>query len=134
MVNKKFKIGSTFEDQNYPWGCSQVNNDTETDGAYGSSSHWITKEDIEHLLNGGILMIEDGEYEHYFKMRKDDNSNLVENMECNHNPEDECKCICHGRILMHDHACCSVCLKCGFRTRCSCKQCKPDNSNLFGEK
>lgn len=67
----KFKIGNAFKDQDYVHGCDQVNDDTETYGAYGASSHWVTKEDIEHLFKGGILMIADGEYEHYFKLKND---------------------------------------------------------------
>lgn len=47
------------------------------------------------------------------------------NMKCHHNPKDKCACICHesGKLLIHAHSCCSQCLECGFRTRCSCKWC-----------
>ena len=79
MVDKKFKIGNAFEpydSQDDLTCCQRVNDDTETYGAWGTSSHWVTKEDIQHLLNGGILMIEDGEYEHYLKMKPDDDGNL----------------------------------------------------------
>ena len=81
MADKKFKIGSAFREP-YDSGDfttpKRVDDDTETYGAWGTSSHWVTKEDIQHLLNGGILMIEDGEYEHYLKMKPDDDSNLSE--------------------------------------------------------
>lgn len=60
----------------------------------------------------------------------------MEEEQCNHNPETECKCICHepwrkhGRIILHDHACCSVCSVCGFRIRCTCKYCSPKDSAI----
>jgi hypothetical protein len=52
--------------------------------------------------------------------------------EYNHDPTTKCNCICHesNRIIIHDHACCSVCLKCGFRDRCNCKYCIHDDSNI----
>jgi len=80
MGDRKFKIGSAFDHANTDYGdldrCFQVDDDTETYGAWGTSSHWVTKEDVQHLLKGGILMIEDGEYEHYLKMKPDDNSDI----------------------------------------------------------
>lgn len=35
-----------------------------------------------------------------------------------------CHCDCHGKLLViHDHACCSKCDKCEFKTRCDCSHC-----------
>lgn len=74
-MNKKFKIGSIFENE-IRYGCIQVTEDTETYGGCGCGGYYITKEDISHLLNGGILNVDDGEYEHYIKLAP----------ECNHDP------------------------------------------------
>lgn len=69
-MEKKFKIGKCFDDSQQPEGCQQVTDETETYGAWGFSAHYITKEDIEHILNGGIIQIDDGEYEHYIKLKR----------------------------------------------------------------
>jgi hypothetical protein len=68
MNGKKFKIGDAFGAQAIVYGAVQVDEEDETTGAYGCSSHYITREDIQHLLKGGILLFEDGEYEHYLKL------------------------------------------------------------------
>lgn len=45
--------------------------------------------------------------------------------DCKHYFPDECRCKCHNNgIIMHDHACCEKCLKCGFKTPCSCERCR----------
>ena len=44
-MNKKFKIGDCFKYDTMDWGVDQVSDDTETYGAYGTSAHWVTKED-----------------------------------------------------------------------------------------
>lgn len=40
---------------------------------------------------------------------------------------DACDCRCHdlrNGILMHDHACCSLCDYCGVRVTCPCERCR----------
>jgi hypothetical protein len=66
-MDEKFKIGDYFDNAK---GCMQVTDDFETTGGYGCSRTLVTKEDIQHLLNGGILFFDDGEYEHYLKLEQ----------------------------------------------------------------
>ena len=73
--NNKFKIGSIFEsinsnDLNDLERTYRHTDDDETYGSYGASGHYLTQGDIDHLLNGGIIGIKDGEYEHYLRLKK----------------------------------------------------------------
>ena len=56
-----------------------------------------------------------------------DDPRSPEDLVCVHASSDECECVCHADppkgIILHDHACCSPCGKCGFRIRCSCPRC-----------
>ena len=56
-----------------------------------------------------------------------DDPRKPEDLVCGHASSDECECVCHADppkgIILHDHACCSPCGKCGFRIRCSCPRC-----------
>lgn len=37
----------------------------------------------------------------------------------------QCACACHSNpCIIHDHACCSLCVACGFRTPCACEHCR----------
>jgi hypothetical protein len=49
-----------------------------------------------------------------------------ETLSCNHQGE-QCSCVCHeqNNLIIHDHACCSPCLACGFRDACKCNSCSP---------
>jgi hypothetical protein len=59
-------IDSIFS--NYDEGLVQRKR-TDTVNNSGFSTSLITKKDIDHLLSGGVLELNDGKYSHYIKMK-----------------------------------------------------------------
>lgn len=49
----------------------RVSMDDELFVGYGIGSYYITRQDIEHLLNGGAVVVDDGEYNHIILFKED---------------------------------------------------------------
>jgi len=67
MDGKKVRIGKLFDNA---WGVQRHSADEETSVASGVDGYWLTQEDIEHLLKGGVIGFDDGEYGHFLRVKK----------------------------------------------------------------
>ncbi len=58
------KINDEFEERTNRISREEIE---ENESPYGNSYVKLTKKDIEHLKKGGIIVLDDGEYSHFFE-------------------------------------------------------------------
>jgi hypothetical protein len=69
MEQKKQKLIEIFEDANEDV-CEHDPQEENYSTMWGTSTHFLTKENLEALQQGKIISIDDGEYIHYLKLKK----------------------------------------------------------------
>lgn len=76
--------------------------------------HMMRKVAADNFLTDNELIVVDR------KMESVEGHMEVDRINCRHNQEDFCECICHQPykgIIIHDRVCCNPCMGCGFREK-----------------
>lgn len=108
-------------EKNIQTACHKVEYHFDPKNIVVEVGHMMRKVAADNFLTDNELIVVDRKMESVEGHIEVQDYMEIDRINCRHNQEDFCECICHHPykgIIIHDRACCNRCMGCGFRERC----------------
>jgi hypothetical protein len=107
-------------EKNLPTACHKVEYHFEPKNIVDKIAYMMRNVAAENFLSDKELIVLDRKMKSIEGHIEVEDYMEVDKINCRHNQEDFCDCICHHPykgIIIHDRACCNPCMGCGFREK-----------------